>query len=346
MAIPGLGPVVAAGWLVSTVTGAGIGAAAGGLVGSLTGAGMSEADAHAYSEGVRRGGTLVTVRAGDRNFQQVVDILEEHGSVDMDERERSWRSDGWEGRVTDHDSTTSSTRGASEIGRSSGIGAAAGTTAGLGATAFGTDRDRTAGMGSTGMDATAERNTGSTGKGFGEKVADTLGLSGSSDSRSTERTGMTGTDRSMTGTDRMGSTERHEAIPIVEENLEVGKREVNRGRVRVHSHTVETPVQEQVTLRDEHVSVERRAVDRPVTGGEDLFRDRTIEAVEHDEEAVVSKQARVKEELVIDKDVEQRTQTVSDTVRHTEVEVEDERGNRVSGTGTTGNTGAPFDRKR
>ena len=141
-------------------------------------------------------------------------------------------------------------------------------------------------------------------------------------------------------------TDGTEAIPVVEETLRVGKREVSGGRVRVRSYVVETPVEEQVSLRHETVDVQRRAVDRPVTGGEDLFRDRTIEAVEHDEEAVVSKQARVKEELVIDKDVEQRTQTVSDTVRHTEVEVEDERGNRVSGTGTTGNTGAPFDRKR
>lgn len=61
LAIPGVGPIVAAGWLVATLAGAGLGAAAGGLVGSLTGAGVSEADAHTYSEGVRRGGSLVTV---------------------------------------------------------------------------------------------------------------------------------------------------------------------------------------------------------------------------------------------------------------------------------------------
>ena len=65
LAIPGVGPVVAAGWLVATLTGAGVGAAIGGLAGSLTGAGLSEADAHTYAEGVRRGGTLVTVRADD-----------------------------------------------------------------------------------------------------------------------------------------------------------------------------------------------------------------------------------------------------------------------------------------
>jgi hypothetical protein len=95
LAIPGVGPVVAAGWLVATVTGAGIGAAAGGLAGGLTGAGLSESDAHTYSEGVRRGGTLVTVRADDAHAARVMDILEEHGSIDVDERAQNWRAEGW-----------------------------------------------------------------------------------------------------------------------------------------------------------------------------------------------------------------------------------------------------------
>ena len=95
LAIPGVGPVVAAGWLVATLTGAGIGAAAGGLVGGLTGAGLSEADAHTYNEGVRRGGTLVTVRANEAHAVTAMDILEEHGSVDVDERAKGWQSEGW-----------------------------------------------------------------------------------------------------------------------------------------------------------------------------------------------------------------------------------------------------------
>ncbi|KQP05532.1 general stress protein [Methylobacterium sp. Leaf93] len=95
LAIPGVGPVVAAGWLVTTLAGAGIGAAAGGLVGGLTGAGLSEADAHTYSEGVRRGGTLVTVKADDLRASQVMDVLEEHGSVNVTERAEGWKADGW-----------------------------------------------------------------------------------------------------------------------------------------------------------------------------------------------------------------------------------------------------------
>ena len=114
---------------------------------------------------------------------------------------------------------------------------------------------------------------------------------------------------------------------MTEEQLTVGKRDVAHGRVRVRSYVVETPVQEQVNLRQEHVSIERRPVDRAAGAGDNLFRERTVEAEERAEEAVVAKEARVKEELVLKKDVNQRTETVSDKVRRTEVEVEDERAN-------------------
>ena len=80
LAIPGVGPVVAAGWLIATLTGAGVGAAAGGLLGSLTGAGVDEAEAKGYAEHVGRGGTLVTVRASEEDAAQVEYILE-HGEA-------------------------------------------------------------------------------------------------------------------------------------------------------------------------------------------------------------------------------------------------------------------------
>ena len=95
MAIPGVGPVVAAGWLVATLTGAGIGAAAGGLAGSLTGAGVSETDAHAYAEGVRRGGSLLTVKADEAHSAAAARILEENGALDLDERAQGWEREGW-----------------------------------------------------------------------------------------------------------------------------------------------------------------------------------------------------------------------------------------------------------
>jgi uncharacterized protein (TIGR02271 family) len=142
-------------------------------------------------------------------------------------------------------------------------------------------------------------------------------------------------DFGTSGTAQTGSEER---IPVVEERLSVGKRETARGRVRIRSYVVETPVQERVTLREEHVSIERHPVDRPLAAGDDAFRERTVEATESAEEAVVAKEAQVKEELVIRKTAEERTQTVQDTVRRTEVEVEDER--RQAGTSTGGATTA------
>ena len=99
------------------------------------------------------------------------------------------------------------------------------------------------------------------------------------------------------GTDSGG-----EKIALVEERLTVGKRTVAGGSVRVRSYVLETPVEEQVSLRDETVSIERRAADRPVTGADGAaFRDRTIEATETDQEAVVAKTARVTGELVMRK---------------------------------------------
>jgi len=103
LAIPGLGPVVAAGWLASTLVGAGIGAAAGGVVGALTDAGVSHEDAHAYAEGINRGGTLVTVRTDETRAGAAADILDSEGTVDMDARASDWRSSGWSGTYVGSD---------------------------------------------------------------------------------------------------------------------------------------------------------------------------------------------------------------------------------------------------
>ena len=112
-------------------------------------------------------------------------------------------------------------------------------------------------------------------------------------------------------------------IPVVEEELSVGKREVERGGVRVESRVEEKPVVEEVQLREERVHVERRPVDRPVTNTDEAFREGTLEVTERAEEAVVSKTARVVEEVVVGKQVEEHTETVRDTVRRTDVDVQE-----------------------
>jgi hypothetical protein len=99
LAIPGLGPVVAAGWLASTAVGAGVGAAAGGAAGGLIGAlqreGVSEDEAHVYSEGVRRGGTVVSARVKEDLVPKAEAILRGHHAVNAADRERAYREQGW-----------------------------------------------------------------------------------------------------------------------------------------------------------------------------------------------------------------------------------------------------------
>jgi uncharacterized protein (TIGR02271 family) len=112
-------------------------------------------------------------------------------------------------------------------------------------------------------------------------------------------------------------------IPIIQETLVVSKHDVDRGGVQVHVGVDTVPVQEQVTLREEHVQVERRPVNRPVSDADmAALQSGSIEVRETAEQAVVSKDARVVEEVTVTKDVEERTETVRDTVRHTVVEVE------------------------
>ena len=125
-------------------------------------------------------------------------------------------------------------------------------------------------------------------------------------------------------TDRTVSEER---VPIVEEELKVGKREVTRGGARVRSYVRETPVHEQINLREEHVSVERRPVDQTLSSTDlqrgELFQDRNIEMTETAEEAVVAKEAHVREELVVRKTSEEHVEQIEDTVRRTEVDVDE-----------------------
>src|SRR4051812_11383975 len=96
LAIPGLGPVVAAGWLAATAAGAAAGAATGGIIGALTGAGVSKDDAEVYAEGIRRGGALVTARVPDgerANYEAVMN----RAAVNVRERGTAYRQSGWSG---------------------------------------------------------------------------------------------------------------------------------------------------------------------------------------------------------------------------------------------------------
>ena len=239
------------------------GGSSGGGLGSLH---LSGDDRHAYDEGLRRGGALLCAEVdGHEDADRIIAVLEQSASVDLDQRQESWRGEGW---------TPGNSAAAS--------GAAA------------------------------------------------------------------------SGSVATGRVVEEQRIPIVEEELRVGKREVERGGARVRSYIRETPVQEQVTLREEHVEIERRPVQGQAStatgttgmtgttgtsgttgtttgGAEDLLQERTIEMRETAEEAVVQKVANVREEVVVTKTAEEHTETVQDTVRRTEVDIEGGEGRSAFG---------------
>jgi len=279
MMIPGIGPVIGAGPLLAAVTGGTIGAVAGAATGGITAAliktGLPEDEAQYYTEGVRRGGTLLVVDTdSDSKAQRAVDIMDRNGAVDVNQRAQDWKQSGWK------------------------------------------------------FNANAQPYTADQLKSF----------------RSTSQTSTSGNMPSRTSNQQTQTTKNQEGkqvLPVVEEKLDVSKRQVERGGVRVNTRIVEKPVSEQVTLHEEHVNVERRPVDRPVnTSDMSAFKEGSIEMRETAEEAVVNKQARVIEEIVIDKHSHDRQQTINDTVRRTEVDVQQLGGKQ---TGQQSMSGSSFD---
>jgi len=142
--------------------------------------------------------------------------------------------------------------------------------------------------------------------------------SGSSMAANMEAQNLNRQDVTGRGTDATGQT-----IPIIEESLQVGKREVETGGARIRSRIVEKPVEEHLRLRQEHVWIERNPVNRPASEADiQGFREGQIEMTEHAEVPVVNKEARVVEEIRMGKEVEERDETVRGTVRRTDVDVE------------------------
>ena len=258
--IPGVGPIAAIGPLAAFFGGATIGATAGGIIGGLTGLGVPEAEAHYYAEGIRRGGTLVTIHADDARADEATAILNRYNPVDMTNRADTYRKSGFSG----YSDTTPHY---------------------------------------TPEQITAERTA------YVAPMANTM------DSTRTVKAGETVT------------------VPVVEEQLVVGKRAVEGGGARIHTRVIETPVTESVTLHEEHVTVNRNPVNRTLSATDlaSAFSNATIDVTTRSEEAVIGKTAHVVEEVTIGKTASERTETVTDTVRRTDVDV-------VENTTTTGTT--------
>jgi len=270
---------------------------------------FSDDDSDKYAHVAKRSQSLVTVHTqSSEQAEEAADILDDAGAVNVDERAASY---GYTGRNSSNFSADNT------IGNSGTTGSYAGRADSL----TGTSDRGTGTSGYTGgasdLSGTSDRATGNPGYTTGSD--DLAGTTGTND-----RT--TGTSDLASGSyDRTtDSSDETNRIPIIEENLEVGKREVQTGGTRIRSRIVERPVEESLRLREENVTVERTPVDRAATSA-DLhnFTEKEIEMTETAEVPVVSKEARVVEEVSLNKEVNERTETVSDTVRRTEVDVED-----------------------
>ena len=144
--------------------------------------------------------------------------------------------------------------------------------------------------------------------------------------------------------DTTSRTTGEQVIPVVQEDLLVGKRQVERGGVRIYSRVVAEPVSENISLHDERVVVDRRVVDRPATDADFTTGTGAVEVRAMGEEAVVGKRSRVVEEISVGKEASDRTEQITDTVRHTEVDVEPTTVDTVSTTGTLDTTGTGYKR--
>jgi uncharacterized protein (TIGR02271 family) len=350
LAIPGIGPVVAAGWLASTAAVAAAGGATGGLIGALTQSGIGEPEARNYAEGVRRGGTLVTVRVRDTDRMQVEAIMDRHNPIDTKGTAAADRTGDWQGdRIVAAFQNADQARSARQALIAAGID-----NANMDLLENRSDLDNWTAMKQHAV-PDEDGHLYAEGLGRGHSLLVIRGAAGEHDrimqvlgrfnpididdhAAEWRKAGWSGVHpgktawdaRQQTLTDSktaLGAPEtREEVIPVFEERLKVGKRVMEQGHVRVRVYTVEHPVQEGVTLREERVAVERRPVDRPASGMPDeAFKDRTIDVTTHREEPVIAKEARLKDEVVVRQEADQRTETVRDTVRQTEVEVEDDR---------------------
>ena len=320
LAIPGIGPIVAAGPLVATLTGAGVGAATGGLIGALVEAGIPEEEARYYQQGVERGNVLVTVNAPSNRENEARRILQQYGMQTASNLGRQ--------EMTHHNEQSSSSYPFNESDfrqvydqspyRSRYTWEQVRPGYEYGWTSY---RDDWQGQDWNTVRTNLEKNW--TGPGRFSDYEDVVraGYERRANYRPTTRSG------EVTG---------EQVIPVVEEEIAVGKREVETGGARVNVDVEEKPVEEQVTLREENVRVERRPVDRELTDADaTAFKEGTFEVRERAEQAVVDKRARVVEEVVIGKDVQERTETIRDTVRRTNVDVEELPGSATTSAATS-----------
>jgi len=333
----------------------------------FTGLFGSDSDTHAsqYSDAVTRGHHVLTLTTqSEPEVERAADVIERFGPVDIDERHDLTGSAASLGAGAYQPQSSSlgssSMAGASMQSGSQSLSQQSALPPGTepGSLQGSPDNNLYFGTQSTGDNVPRDTSTfqetqgrslqsGDLDDGIGRdadqlrsspgSLQGTASLQGSNDA---SLGGTAVTSQSMQRDLSQSSDSTSHAIPVVQEELKVGKREVQRGGVRVFSRVVETPVDQTIGLREEHVNVERRPVDQPISSADAAFKEQSIELRETAEEAVVQKSARVVEEVLVGKEVSQRQEQIHDTVRHTEVQVENLAGDTTLGASRTSGLGS------
>ena len=282
LAIPGIGPVLAAGPLAAALAGAGIGAVSGGLLGALIDLGVPEDHAEAYMKGVEQGGTLVVVNSDAQRADEALMIMNRHNPMDIElPMGQDMERDEFSSYSTDTYDQQGMRQGSFQQSQSA-----------IPVTGSQADRDVD--------DLNDEEFTSR------QHLEDDF----SKDPRIHDESNIP-----VTGAHDMD-------IPVIEEEIRVGKREVEQGGIRVEKREEEIPFEQDVNLRQEQINVERRPVDREATDSDfQSFREGSMELTEKSEEPVVEKRARVTEEVHIDKDVRDKTEKIQDTLHKQDVDV-------------------------
>lgn len=251
-------------------------------------------DRNTYEQAYERGEYLVTAYVEGAELDRAADILNQHSPVNIERDATSGDIDDADYVAGENDTAYAGGASTTTSRTAANVAGAAGATAG----AF------------AGRAASATRN------------AERDVAQGARN--------LTGTENTATG----AKAGENRTIPVVAEELKIGKRAFQRGGVRIYSRIIEQPVEEQVRLRDERVRVDRVPVNRETQAGDlEAGREQVYEVKEYAEEPVVSKQARVVEEVRVGKEANERVETVRETVRRTEVNVEN-LGNQAAAAGT------------
>ncbi len=260
----------------------------------LFGGEVHEHEAEVFGRTVEAGGYVLTLRVPDSDVDRAMKVLDAHQPIDVQERAGEY---GLDTKASPLPTT-----------RSVGTGLAAGV-AGAAAGAGNAIRN------TAGSAVDAVRGTGDRVGAGGDRAADRAGVTGDGPAADPARMPAAG----VTGNRAAGD---EEVIRLAEEQINVGKRQVEAGTTRIRRFVTEKPVEAQVTLHEEHAEVVRRAVTDPSFLNDVDWSDQTIEVREMAEEAVVSKSTRLAEEVVVRKEGTDRTETVHDKVRRQQVEVE------------------------